>query len=70
MKNEEEQEKKSKTNQSAEEIAKIMVENMKANMGNPDFWLERERVRQKALNKVLKEREERIKKEQASEKAP
>lgn len=48
-----------KKGQSAEEIAKIMVENMKANMANPNFWDEQEEIRQKALDKVLKERKER-----------
>ena len=56
-----EEKKKKDKNQKAEEIAKIMVENMKANMADPDFWEKRERRRQEALNEVLelqKEREE------------
>ena len=59
---EEKKEKKEK-DQNAEEIAKIMVENMKANMADPDFWLKRERIRQKALDEVLKKRKEREKAE-------
>jgi len=49
-------------NHRAEEIAKIMVENMKANMENPNFWLEKEARQQKAADKVLKRRKERQKK--------
>jgi len=49
-------------NHKAEEIAKIMVENMKANMNNPNFWIEKERRQQKAADKVLKKRKEREKK--------
>jgi hypothetical protein len=47
-----------KKEQSAEEIAQIMVENMKANMANPNFWAEKEERLRKARNKVLKERKE------------
>ena len=36
-----EKEKKSKRDQSAEEIAKIIFENMKINMVNPNIWIER-----------------------------
>jgi len=54
-----EEKKKKERDKSAEEVAKIMVENMKANMADPDFWLKRERIRQEALNKVLKKRKER-----------
>jgi len=57
--------KKKEKDQKAEEIAKIMVENMKANMADPDFWLKRERIRQEAFKKVLKKRKER---EEAEEK--
>ena len=46
-------------NHKAEEIAKIMVENMKANMENPDFWIEKERRQQEAADKVLKRRKKR-----------
>ncbi len=52
-------EEKKKKDQNAEEIARIMVENMKANMVDPDFWEKRERRRQKALDEVLKKRKER-----------
>lgn len=54
-----EDKKKKEKDQNAEEIARIMVENMKANMADPDFWLKRERIRQKALEEVLKKRKER-----------
>ncbi len=50
---------KKEKDQNAEDIAKIMVENMKANMADPDFWLKKERIRQKALKEVLKKRKER-----------
>lgn len=59
----EEKEEKKKV-QSAKEIAEIMVANMKANMEDPDFWLKRERRRQKALKEVLKKRQERNKNEE------
>ena len=59
-----EEDEKPNKNQSAKEIAEIMVENMKANMANPDFLIERERIRQKAAHKVLKERKERKEKEE------
>lgn len=50
-------------NNAAKEITKIMVENMKANMENPNFWIEKERRMQRAADKVLKKREEIKKKE-------
>jgi hypothetical protein len=43
-----------------------MVENMKKNMEDPDFWIKRERIRQKALDKVLKERKLRQNKQKKS----
>ena len=48
-----------KKGQSAEEVAKAMVENMKANMENPNFLNEQEEIRQNALDEVLKKRKER-----------
>jgi hypothetical protein len=54
-----EENKKKAKDQRTEEIAKIMVENMKANMADPDFWLKKERIHQKATEKVLKERRKR-----------
>ncbi|TFF86298.1 MAG: hypothetical protein EU517_00605 [Promethearchaeota archaeon] len=60
-----EEKKKKEKDRNAEEVAKIMIENMKANMADPDFLLERERRRQEALKKVLKERKE---KEESEEK--
>jgi hypothetical protein len=56
---EEKEEKKEKRIQTADEVAQAMVENMKANMNNPDFLDEQERYRQQALDKVLKKRKER-----------
>ncbi len=56
--------KKKKKEQTAEEIAQIMVENMKANMANPNFWAEKEESLRKARDKVLKERKERHKNEE------
>jgi hypothetical protein len=50
-------------NKRAEEIAKIMVENMKANMKNPNFLIEKEERLQKAAHKVIKRRKEREKSE-------
>ncbi|MBY9019163.1 MAG: hypothetical protein KGD66_10070 [Candidatus Lokiarchaeota archaeon] len=56
---EEKEEKKEKRIQTADEVAQAMVENMKANMNNPDFLDEQERYRQQALDEVLKKRKER-----------
>ena len=52
-----------KKGQSAEEVAKAMVENMKANMENPNFLDEREKLLQDAADEVLKKRKERQRKE-------
>jgi len=62
--NGEEANKKSKKSNTAEDIAKIMVENMKANMANPDFLSEQERIRDKVRAKVIQERKERREREQ------
>jgi len=56
---EEKEEKKEKRIQTADEVAQAMVENMKANMNNPDFLDELERYRQQAADEVLKKRKER-----------
>jgi 6-pyruvoyl-tetrahydropterin synthase len=48
-------------NQTAEDIARIMVENMKKNMEDSDFFEKKEKILQEAKNKVLKRREERLK---------
>jgi len=56
-----EEDEKPNKNQTAKEIAEIMVENMKANMANPDFLDEQARIRAKVRHKVLKERKEREK---------
>ena len=58
-----EEDEKPNKNQAAKEIAEIMVENMKANMANPDFLDEQARIRAKVRQKVLKERKERKEKE-------
>ena len=52
-------EKKVSENQSANEIAEIMVENMKANMQNPTFLEEQDLLRDKVRRKIVKERDER-----------
>ncbi|MBY9015243.1 MAG: hypothetical protein KGD68_06080 [Candidatus Lokiarchaeota archaeon] len=56
---EKDNEEATKKEHTAEEIAKIMVENMKANMENPNFWDEKEERLQRAADEVLKKREER-----------
>ena len=61
---EKDESKTKKKGQSAEEVAKVMVENMKANMENPNFLDEKEERQQKALDKVLKKRKERQRKEE------
>ena len=58
---EEKKEKNEKHPQTGDEVAQAMVENMKANMNNPDFLDEQERYRQQALDKVLEKRKERNK---------
>ena len=58
-------EKEKSKDQSAKEIAEIMVQNMIANMKNPDFLIEKERRLQEAAAKVLAER--KIRKEQSDE---
>ena len=61
-----EEDEKPNKNQAAKEIAKIMVENMKANMANPDFLDEQARIRAKVRHKVLRERKERRKREETT----
>ncbi|TXT60153.1 MAG: hypothetical protein BAJALOKI2v1_130035 [Promethearchaeota archaeon] len=56
-------EKKSETNRRAEEIAKVFVENMLANMTDPEFLIKKERRMQEAANKVLKKSKERKQKD-------
>ena len=56
---EKDESKTKKNGQSAKEIAEIMVENMKANMANPNFWAEKEERLQRARDMVLKERKKR-----------
>lgn len=56
MKEEEKISSKSK-NQTAEDVAKSMVENMKKNMEDPNFLRDRERILQKVTDEVLKKRE-------------
>lgn len=52
-------EKTEKEEHSAEEVAKAMIENMIANMKNPNFLDEKEERLQKAANEVIKKRKER-----------
>jgi len=49
-------------NQTAEDVARIMVENMKKNMEDPDFLNKKEEILADVTHKVLKRREERLKK--------
>ncbi|MFX1568581.1 MAG: hypothetical protein ACFFCV_09450 [Promethearchaeota archaeon] len=56
---EKDESKTEKKGQSAKEIAEIMVENMKANMANPNFWAEKEERLQEARDKALKKLKER-----------
>ena len=62
MNKEDDNENSKKTN-TAEDIAKIMVENMKANMANPDFLNEQERIRDEVRAKVIQKRKERRERE-------
>ena len=59
MSEEENQERKDQT---AKDVAAAMVENIKKNMEDPDFFNKREKIMQEAADKVLKRREERHKK--------
>ena len=54
-----EEDEQPKKDQTAEEIAEIMVENMKANMANPDFLKEQDLIREEVTRKMLKKRKER-----------
>jgi len=56
--------KNKKKGQKAREVAEIMVENMKANMANPNFWAEKEERLRKARDKALKEMKEKQKTEE------
>ena len=59
MNEEDDQENK---NQTAEDVARIMIENMKKNIEDPDFLNKREDILEDVTHKVLKKREERLKK--------
>ena len=61
---EKDESKTKKKEHTAEEVAKAMVENMRANMKNPNFWDEREERLQKAADEVLKKRKERHRNEE------
>lgn len=52
MKSEKENRSK-KTEQKAKDVAKVMLDNMKHNMEDPDFLRKKERRMQKAANKAL-----------------
>jgi len=60
---EEKNDKKKNATQSAEEVAKIMVANMAANMADPDFLDRQERIRSKAAKKVIAARKLREQKQ-------
>ncbi|MBD3197223.1 MAG: hypothetical protein GF317_19370 [Candidatus Lokiarchaeota archaeon] len=51
----------------AKELAEIMVENMNANMADPEFLLRKERRMQEAAKEVLKEKEEILKNKKEKE---
>jgi len=57
----EKEENMEKKTQTANEVAQAMVENMIANMNNPDFLDEKERRLQEARDDVLKDKEIRNK---------
>ena len=57
-----EEEKQEKKNQSAKDVAEAMVENMKKNMEDPEFFKKRDKIIEEVTNNVLKAREERHKK--------
>ena len=61
---EKDESKTQKKEHTAEEVAKIMVENMIANMKYPNFLDEREERLQKAADEVLKKRKERHRNEE------
>ena len=56
-------EEKPKKDQTAKEIAEIMAENMRANMADPEFLTKQALIRAKVRKQVIKDREERRKKE-------
>ena len=56
-------EEKPKKDQTAKEIAEIMAENMRANMTDPEFLTKQALIRAKVRKQVIKDREERRKKE-------
>lgn len=51
-------EKKNSKHPSAREVAEAMVENMKANMADPNFLNEREKRLSEAAKKVLRKRKD------------
>lgn len=63
----EEKEEDKKKLQTAKEVAEIMAANMAANMKDPDFLDRKERIRQEAANKVIKERKLREKEKENPE---
>ena len=57
---------KKKEEQSAKEIAEIMVENMKANMANPNFLNEKEIMLDEIRKDIIEKRNEREKNQEKS----
>ncbi len=57
--NEEEKKSSESKKQTAEDVAKAMVENMKKNMEDPNFLDDKERMLQKVRDSVLKKREKK-----------
>jgi hypothetical protein len=58
-----EEENKEKKEQTAEEVAAIMVENMIKNIEDPDFLNKKDKMLQEAADEVIKKRKERHKKQ-------
>ena len=56
-----EEEKQEKKDQTAKDVAEVMLENMIKNMDDPDFFNKREKIKQEATDEILKRREERRK---------
>jgi hypothetical protein len=56
---EDEKEKKPPKEQTAQEIAEIMVANMTANQQDPNFLQEQELLKDKVRRKIIKQRNER-----------
>ncbi len=65
---EDRKEKEVSENQNAKEIAEAMAANMKANMEDPEFWENKERIQDDVRKKVLEKRRLRKLKEEQEKK--